>query len=970
VVNLEQASQGSDERRRGDEQVRESHFVVRDKLYTQKYDQRVKRFFDFVYRKIPIEDLGYTHKLILRQDGRVDYKNFSNYEIEMTDRFNFDRSRRTSPRKDILSGSAVRKKKESVLVKIPVINVDIEKEWDLIVEDQKTGERTHLYVSPQLRSKIDKFQIPREIGKRAGRSSSIFNRSLIKTVHAVTFSEIFELVTELNVSGHQNDPDDLSRFNVTFVMFGIPKAGLEELAAEYADSLFTRIPLNESKESFNFWYVDNVYPTVAPWFDPHLNDYRCVCRLDLEPHSYGLPNPLIVNICSSESHCRSSAIFNGKEMKLRYYEKQYKKDKSFYHAVFHHEMGHIVGLRDEYVKNLSVLKVPYPNCPETRQIGDNWWGDIFPDINCNKKCYKGCSTSANYRFYKNSPMNSCVECPFENIHRFTFCASLFQRTGRMQGDYCNAFLDQFPDHFYRDEVCYDRIDNDGNGLIDCEDTACLPVPALWPPNVLFEQSCAVVGSEYSARCHEGECVESSCKDGLDNDYDWKTDCADEDCLFTICGYEGLAGELRCQHDGECKKSETNCNNVTTGGVEVDDDGDGKANCADVDCVYQKGPLDEKCEPYGETSCSDTHDNDGDGFVDCGDEDCYDTADCGLPPDCQNEVECVAPWSSTGSTMVNYEKITCYNRVDDEGDGKVDCMDMDCWQLPIKDNVFDTKIAGYLGDDYPCQSYLWQYRALIKEEGSAGQEGLYYNTSGELGNDICMHYKAPYQYCDHIEVKSSSAPDSWLDVSFDSAFLGIGCHSTMKDYQNLPWTADNYAFSAICKANCPYMETYCANGWWPDIEFSHYASKTCHNFLDDDKDGYIDCMDFDCRKENFPLVDQQLPDTYQCQEYIWKNRVLLKQEGPAIVGALAQGKFLCSNNNDLFCHHLEVKLSNTPDSWTKISTIPGFEGVGCLSSTPPDYENVPPDLKERPISAICSKEPNPTKSEEPWQDGGE
>lgn len=51
------------------------------------------------------------------------------------------------------------------------------------------------------------------------------------------------------------------------------------------------------------------------------------------------------------------------------------------------------------------------------------------------------------------------------------------------------------------EICNDAIDNDGNGLIDCADKACVGQP---------------------------NCVEI-CNDGIDNDYDDKIDCADSDC---------------------------------------------------------------------------------------------------------------------------------------------------------------------------------------------------------------------------------------------------------------------------------------------------------------------------------------------------------------------------------------------------------------------------------------------------------
>jgi hypothetical protein len=57
-------------------------------------------------------------------------------------------------------------------------------------------------------------------------------------------------------------------------------------------------------------------------------------------------------------------------------------------------------------------------------------------------------------------------------------------------------------------------------------------------------------------------VETNCTDKVDNDGDGKTDCADPDCAS----------------DPACKPIETNCTNG------IDDDGDGLTDCKDPDCA--------------------------------------------------------------------------------------------------------------------------------------------------------------------------------------------------------------------------------------------------------------------------------------------------------------------------------------------------------------------------------------------------
>lgn len=88
-------------------------------------------------------------------------------------------------------------------------------------------------------------------------------------------------------------------------------------------------------------------------------------------------------------------------------------------------------------------------------------------------------------------------------------------------------------------------------------------------------------------------VAEVCNNGVDDDLDGKIDCADPDC----------DGQSECQED---------CTNG------VDDDLDGKIDCADPDC-------DGQCDEQGEL-CFDGRDNDGDGLVDADDAGCWSTRD--------------------------------------------------------------------------------------------------------------------------------------------------------------------------------------------------------------------------------------------------------------------------------------------------------------------------------------------------------
>lgn len=88
------------------------------------------------------------------------------------------------------------------------------------------------------------------------------------------------------------------------------------------------------------------------------------------------------------------------------------------------------------------------------------------------------------------------------------------------------------------ENCLNLIDDDGDGLVDCQDPLCFGKTA---------------------------CTEQECDDGLDNDFDGLPDCADSDCDFTeACNPENCASYYDCMvalgcdctHGLDCPLQET------------------------------------------------------------------------------------------------------------------------------------------------------------------------------------------------------------------------------------------------------------------------------------------------------------------------------------------------------------------------------------------------------------------------------
>lgn len=123
-------------------------------------------------------------------------------------------------------------------------------------------------------------------------------------------------------------------------------------------------------------------------------------------------------------------------------------------------------------------------------------------------------------------------------------------------------------------------------------------------------------------------VGSMCGDGIDNDCDGFTDCAD----LTAC--EGAVGFCPGRNNTDCSDVPTGADENTAAMCSdgCDNDRDGYVDCEDSDC-YEEGAGCVR-ENTAET-CSDGEDNDRDGFPDCRDQGCQDTGVCddaGTTPD--------------------------------------------------------------------------------------------------------------------------------------------------------------------------------------------------------------------------------------------------------------------------------------------------------------------------------------------------
>ena len=184
------------------------------------------------------------------------------------------------------------------------------------------------------------------------------------------------------------------------------------------------------------------------------------------------------------------------------------------------------------------------------------------------------------------------------------------------------------------DLCSDNLDNDGNGLKDCDDPGCRDFA-------------------FCDETEEGkENTLSACMDKADNDGDGLIDCDDSECqVFAIC------------QEGEDENTPERCQDSK------DNDKDGLIDCQDPNCqafsFCDSGKEETKTE-NSPNDCLDGEDNDGDGKTDCCDEGCKVFAFCANA--CAED----APELPTENTLD-----ACTDGEDNDKDGLVDCLDPEC-----------------------------------------------------------------------------------------------------------------------------------------------------------------------------------------------------------------------------------------------------------------------------------------------------
>ncbi len=235
------------------------------------------------------------------------------------------------------------------------------------------------------------------------------------------------------------------------------------------------------------------------------------------------------------------------------------------------------------------------------------------------------------------------------------------------------------------EICNDGIDNNCNGLVDCEETSCQPVGnnygAICSPTGL---TCSVDLPAAASTCKvcngngsSPEVHETTCGDGIDNDCNGLTDCQDPNCAGSTCAF-GLACDPVLRTCTVATPTCATCGPSACVGVTCD--------TAGHTCSASSPSTCSTCPGGAVEICNDGIDNNCNGLVDCAEANCWPTANNpGAFCDATGHTCSVnnSPGPSTCTTCsgnggaVEAREVSCGDGVDNDCNGLADCQDPAC-----------------------------------------------------------------------------------------------------------------------------------------------------------------------------------------------------------------------------------------------------------------------------------------------------
>ncbi|MCS6856650.1 MAG: hypothetical protein NZM37_02965 [Sandaracinaceae bacterium] len=304
----------------------------------------------------------------------------------------------------------------------------------------------------------------------------------------------------------------------------------------------------------------------------------------------------------------------------------------------------------------------------------------------------------------------------------------------------------------------------------------------------------------------------------------------------------------------------------------DDDGDRLVDCRDPDCIRQglcsrRVPIVPNLELENTPEkCSDFIDNDDDGRFDCGDPNCQSIMElcCSLEFDdeaCSNGIDddgngfkdCQDSGCSRNPfvTVCRKERI-CNNRMDDDGDRRIDCEDSDCARAAFCvpggeedcDNGIDEDRDGRMDcadrDCYADPICLGPENTLLRCTDGNNNDGNYMNDPMTMRRISLLDCNDPQ--CQLLQGEERTAFEAYCESIRGPENTIERCMDGVDNDGNGYTDCQDFSCSREDRGASPEAVAYC-------MSIAENTIEKCSDGVDNDNNGYVDCADFSCSRSS-------------------------------------------------------------------------------------------------------------------------
>jgi len=315
-----------------------------------------------------------------------------------------------------------------------------------------------------------------------------------------------------------------------------------------------------------------------------------------------------------------------------------------------------------------------------------------------------------------------------------------------------------------------------------------------------------------------------CADGVDNDLDYRLDCADSNCLGKT---------IRTTPLSVCEAVEMTCNDG------LDNDGNGKTDCADPVCNGRPGNAagDKFCGAenggLNHINCADGFDNDGNGKIDCHDDTagtgCFQTGyqDCAIS-------ETIPSAADVGKTPDQL----CTDNIDNDRNGLIDAADPAC-----------SCTLHPTPDDTPAVCSIKRHIPVSERQRWDAGSGAFVDAPGQCvdGKDNDLDGLKDCADPDCLSYAGCARHEAWLPPSPLGDGSAASNPASYFNYCNDGLDNDGNGLVDAADPACKNRFGECDPGGIPGLSATENISfSSCADGVDNDLNGTIDCADATCR----------------------------------------------------------------------------------------------------------------------------